>query len=210
MVKEGEPNIVDIESTGIECESDPRNEPVTGGKRAKNVLKPVAGTSSFEGSDDGDDSSNSNQNSLKTSDEDDDYDDIESLVNSKYEGDKGDHMPLLGKTQMKEKHKTRTTKKPPRPRKGPSLNTSDLQLVREISELVMKKRARVERLKAMKKMRTVRSSSSSLALSSSSSSPSSLSLSKSSLFAMMVTILFFIIILFQGFGSSQQQLEPVV
>lgn len=206
MVKEGEPNIVDIESTGIECEPDPRNEPVTGGKRAKNLLKSVVGTLSFEGSDDGEDSSNSNRNSLKTSDEDDEYDDIESLVNSKFEGEKGDHMPLLGKTQMKEKHKTRNTKKPPRPRKGPSLNTSDLQLVREISELVMKKRARVERLKAMKKMRTIRSSSSS-SLASSSSPPllSSSSSSKSSLFAMMVTILFFIIILFQGFGSSHQQ-----
>lgn len=182
--------IVDILSSESEYEDDRRNESVTANKRAKTVVRSVGRTFSFEVSEDGECSSNSYRTSVKSSD--DDYDDIESLAHNKF-GKNGEHTPLLEKPQLKEKRKILNSKKapkPPRPRKGPSLDTADLQLVKEIAEQTMKRRARVERLKALKKRRAVKSSP----------PPAS---SNISLFAMAVTVLFFIVIIFQGFGSSQ-------
>lgn len=179
--------IVDIGTSESECEE----EQITGNKRAKTVVRSVGGTFSFEGSEDGECSSNSYRTSVKASD--DDYEDIESLTHSKI-GKNGEHAPLLGKTQLKEKRKILNSKKapkPPRPRKGPSLDTADMQLVKEIAEQTMKKRARVERLKSMKKRRAAKSSP----------QPAS---SNISLFAMVITILFFIVIIFQGFSSGQR------
>ncbi|KAI3749695.1 hypothetical protein L2E82_20311 [Cichorium intybus] len=118
----------------------------------------------------------------KTSNE---YDDIESSINHKFEDKKREQMPITDKKTQK--HKTRNSKKPPRPRKSPSLTTADLRLVKEISELVIKKRAKVERLKSMKKMRAVKPPS-----------PSS----KTTLIAMIITLLFVIIIVFQGKYST--------
>nr|GEU51679.1 uncharacterized protein [Tanacetum cinerariifolium] len=194
MIKESDP-IGDIESTGSECKDDPINEHVTNNKRAKNVLRTLVGALSCKGSDDGEDSSNFRRNSVTVSD--DEYNDIEASINNKSEAEKRERVPLIDKLQLKEKHKTRNSKKapkPPRPRKGPSLSTNDLRLVKEISELVMKKRARFERMKSLKKMRAVRSPSSQ----SSSSSSSSISI-----FAMLITVLFLIVIIFQGFSSSK-------
>lgn len=182
--------VVDIESSESEYEEGRRNETVTGNKRAKTMVRSVTGTLSFEGSEDGECSSNSYRNSVRPSD--DEYEDIESLTHNKF-GKNGEHAPLLEKTQLKEKRKTsnsRKAPKPPRPRKGPSLDIADLQLVKEIAEQTMKRRARVERLKALKKRRATKSSS---------PSPSS----NSSLFAMAITVLFFLVIIFQGFSSGQ-------
>ncbi|KAI7731530.1 hypothetical protein M8C21_017659 [Ambrosia artemisiifolia] len=179
--------IVDIESNRSECQEHSRNEHVTGGKRVENMLRSLGLPLSFKGLDDGENSSDSNRNH-----------DIESLVNDKLEGGKRENMPLIGKTQSKEKQKVKNSKrasKPPRPRKGPSLSTSDLRLVKEISELVMKKRARAERLKSLKKARSARLLTAAAAPSSSAAS------SYMSLFAMMITVLFLIVIIFQGFGS---------
>ncbi|KAI3782844.1 hypothetical protein L2E82_12902 [Cichorium intybus] len=184
--------VVDIVSSESEYEDDQRNE---GNKRAKTVVR--SATLGFEGSEEGEFSSNSYRNSVKSSD--DDYEDLESLTHNKFVKN-GEHAPLLEKTQIKEKRKSSHTKKapkPPRPRKGPSLDTADLQLVKEIAEQTMKRRARVERLKALKKRRAAKSSSSPSSSSSSSSS------SNSSLFAMAITVLFFLVIIFQGFGSGQ-------
>lgn len=189
MVNESDP-IGDIESTGSECKDEPINEHVTNNKRGKNVRRTLVGALSCEGSDDGEDSSKFNMNLVAISD--DEYNDIESSINNKSEAEKREHVPLIGKLQLKEKHKTRNSKKapkPPRPRKGPSLSTNDLRLVKEISELVLKKRARIERMKSLKKTRAVRSPSSQ----SSSSSSSSISI-----FAMLITVLFLIVIIFQS------------
>ncbi|KAK9292978.1 hypothetical protein L1049_020960 [Liquidambar formosana] len=60
-----------------------------------------------------------------------------------------------------------------------------MKLVREISELAMLKRARVERMKALKKMRAHKASS-----------------STSNLFAMIITILFIFVIIYQGMFSK--------
>ncbi|XP_021768698.1 uncharacterized protein LOC110733001 [Chenopodium quinoa] len=75
--------------------------------------------------------------------------------------------------------------KPPRPPNGPLLTASDLKLVKELSELAARKRARVERIKAFRKMKDAKRSSSS-----------------SSVTAMVITVLFFLIIVFQGIYSG--------
>ncbi|OMO86286.1 hypothetical protein CCACVL1_09683 [Corchorus capsularis] len=95
-----------------------------------------------------------------------------------------DRKILLG-----EKKKKRPPK-PPRPPGGPSLNgAADIKLVREISELSRLKRVRYERIKALKKMRSDNKASS----------------SKSNVLAIIVTLVFLCVIIFQGtikFASS--------
>lgn len=120
----------------------------------------------------------------------DSYDNIDLVVDKDLE-----HSiePLLEKKHMngKRKNSIRKSSKPPRPPKGPTLNVSDLKLVMELSELAKKKRARIKRIKALRKMKAeIASSSSSSAFSSSSFS--------GSLAAMLVTLLFFVVILLQG------------
>lgn len=88
---------------------------------------------------------------------------------------------------VKEKRKKSGNKKaakPPRPPKAPSLDAADHKLIREITELAMLKRARIERLKVLKKMKAAKSSSSSG--------------SSSSMFALVFTFVFCIVILLQG------------
>lgn len=78
------------------------------------------------------------------------------------------------------------SRKPPRPPQGLTLNASDHKLVKEITELAILKKARIERLKALKKLKAAKASSSS-GLSSS-----------GSMFSMLFTIIFCLVILFQG------------
>ncbi|KAA8545265.1 hypothetical protein F0562_020049 [Nyssa sinensis] len=77
-------------------------------------------------------------------------------------------------------------RKPPRPPRGPSLDSADMMLVREISELTMLKRKRIERIKALKKMKAEKTPS-----------------FNSNLFAMMITVLFCFVIIFQGLLGSR-------
>ncbi|XP_076942743.1 uncharacterized protein LOC143612711 [Bidens hawaiensis] len=178
--------IVDIVSSESEYSEDGTTETVTANKRAKTVVRSVGRSVSFEGLEDGECSSNSYRASQITS-SDNGYEDIESLKHMKF----GKNGQLLEKTKEKRKiSNSKKAPKPPRPRKGPSLDTADLQLVKEIAEQTMKKRARVERLKSLKKRRAVKASS---------PPPTSSSIS---IFAMVVTVLFFVIIIFQGFGSG--------
>lgn len=86
---------------------------------------------------------------------------------------------------LKDKNKRLNNKKPskpPRPPRGPSLTASDHKLIREISEVASLKRARIERIRALKKARAAHASSS----------------SSSNTVAMILTILFFVVIIFQG------------
>ncbi|XP_059313318.1 uncharacterized protein LOC132064380 isoform X2 [Lycium ferocissimum] len=71
--------------------------------------------------------------------------------------------------------------KPPRPPKGPSLDASDVKFAKEISELAIWKRRRTERIKALKKVKKESGSS-----------------SKMNILATVITILFFLVIIFQG------------
>lgn len=179
--------IVNIVSES-EYEEDGTTEIVKGNKRAKTVVQSIGKSVTFDSSEESEDGeyiSNSYRTSLKSSD--DGYEDIESLKHTKF-GKNGQHTQLLEKTQLKEKRKNSNSKKapkPPRPRKGPSLDTADLQLVKEIAEQTMKKRARVERLKSLKKRRAAKASP----------PPTS---SNISIFATVITVLFFIVIIFQG------------
>ncbi|XP_028753607.1 uncharacterized protein LOC114713180 isoform X2 [Neltuma alba] len=94
------------------------------------------------------------------------------------------------KTTVKEKLKKSSNKKaprPPRPPRAPSLDAADQKLIREITELAMLKRARIERMKTLKKMKAAKSTSS----------------SSSSIFSMVFTIVFFIVIISQGMSSGK-------
>ncbi|XP_038721371.1 uncharacterized protein LOC120013456 isoform X2 [Tripterygium wilfordii] len=88
------------------------------------------------------------------------------------------------KEVVREKRKKTSNKKslkPPRPPKGPSLDAADQKLIREITELATLKRARIERMKALKKMKAAKTSS-----------------SNGNFLAMVFTILFCLVIIFQG------------
>ncbi|KAL5713986.1 hypothetical protein ACHQM5_016008 [Ranunculus cassubicifolius] len=91
-----------------------------------------------------------------------------------------DNASLLGDKLMREKRRKSGTKKPPKPPRPPGGRI-------EISELAMLKRARRERMKAQKKLKAEKASQSS---------------SSSSLCAMLVTVIFCLIIIFQGIFSS--------
>ncbi|KAK0606791.1 hypothetical protein LWI29_004443 [Acer saccharum] len=108
-----------------------------------------------------------------------------SMENVKVEERKDDE----GKKAVKEKRKKSSNKKapkPPKPPRGPSLDAADQKLIREIAELAMLKRARVERMRALRKMKAAKQSS-----------------SNSNLFAMVFTMIFCLVIFFQGMSSSR-------
>lgn len=81
---------------------------------------------------------------------------------------------------MDEKKPKKKNSKPPRPPRGPLLCASDMKLLKEISELNLKRR-RMERSLKMKKIKKEKTSSLS-----------------TNLFACLVTIVFFLVIIFQG------------
>ncbi|KAL8197857.1 hypothetical protein R6Q57_023616 [Mikania cordata] len=85
--------------------------------------------------------------------------------------------------------KASSAKKPPRPPRPLSLDPSDQKLIKELAELAMIKRARIERMKALKQKKNSKISSSS-------------SSSHGSFFAMLFTIIFLLVILFQGQNSG--------
>ncbi|KAL0367816.1 UNVERIFIED_CONTAM: hypothetical protein Sradi_3671700 [Sesamum radiatum] len=95
--------------------------------------------------------------------------------------------PDSGKKTKKEKRFSMSAKKPPkppRPPRGLSLDAADQKLIKEISELARIKRARIERMKVLKRMKAAKVSSASAS-------------SSGSLIAMLFTILFCIVIIFQ-------------
>nr|GFA61429.1 transmembrane protein, putative [Tanacetum cinerariifolium] len=99
------------------------------------------------------------------------------------EGSLVNNVNLLMEKNSKRK-KGSGAKKPPRPPRGLSLDGADQKLIKELAELAVMKRARIERMKALTQKKASK-------LSSSSSSPGSF-------FAMIFTIIFFLVILLQG------------
>lgn len=100
--------------------------------------------------------------------------------------DGGETLDSEEKKAAKEKRKKMSNKKapkPPRPPRGPSLDAADQKLIKEIAEIAMLKRARMERMKALKKAKMAKSSVSS---------------SSNNVIAMVFTVIFFVVILFQG------------
>ncbi|CAN1243346.1 hypothetical protein LINPERPRIM_LOCUS5647 [Linum perenne] len=86
--------------------------------------------------------------------------------------------------------------KPPRPPQGPSLDAADIKLIKEISELAMLKRARIERIKALKKAKAAAKQSS-----------TPLGSCNGNLFAIVLTVLFFIVIICQGMSSRISSID---
>ncbi|KAG5543564.1 hypothetical protein RHGRI_016340 [Rhododendron griersonianum] len=193
---------IDLESGRLTTEEGTSQSVVSGNRKEKNLVHSIeSGLLRFNGAVGGDNRVNAYDNlgASKVA-----VENVEVVISNSSGGEENEeHMALLEKEQVKEKHKKRNYRKaskPPRPPKGPSLDAADLKLVKEISAINMKKRARNEHLKALKKMKETKSLSSSPSSSSpSSSSPSSLT---SSLSAMVITVLFFLVILYQGFYSG--------
>ncbi|XP_008778628.1 uncharacterized protein LOC103698405 [Phoenix dactylifera] len=107
------------------------------------------------------------------------------LVDKRFGGE--EKLSLLENKTRAQKPKKEGSKRPPKlpkPPKSPSLDAADQKLIREISELAMLKKARIERMKALKKMKNAKSTSSS-----------------SNLVALIITALFCLVIIWQGFFS---------
>ncbi|KAJ8573951.1 hypothetical protein K7X08_010462 [Anisodus acutangulus] len=93
------------------------------------------------------------------------------------------------KKKVKDKRKSTSAKKPPRPPRGLSLDAADQKLIKEIAELTMVKRSRIERIKDLKKMKAAKASSYS-------------SSSTGSVLAFLFTVSFFLVLCFQGMSSG--------
>lgn len=101
---------------------------------------------------------------------------------------------LENKVKYKKGSSAKKPPRPPRPHGSFSLSASDQKLIKELAQLAMIKRARIERMNALKQKKALKISSSSSASSSSSS--------HGSFFAMLFTIIFFLVILLQGRNSG--------
>lgn len=185
--------LIDLESGRIISEEGSSQGAVLGNRQVKNAFNTVvSGFLGLNRSVGGESGVNSYSNLGETSKS--GAGNVEGLLGSSSGEVSGEHMAIVEKKHGKEKRnntKYKKAPKPPRPPKGPSLDAADVKLIKELSALAMKKRARSEQMKAMKKMKEAKSSSSS----------SSLILKNSSVSALVITILFFVIILFQGFCS---------
>ncbi|KAI3449374.1 hypothetical protein Pfo_006039 [Paulownia fortunei] len=189
--------IVDIEIGEASHGAHVKSDSISGNKRGKvSLSKLVGGFLGFNGSAVGEPRMKSDGisgGSVEYS-----HETMELLVDKNPVGQQNQGLvPPVEKDKEKERRKAGKVKKapkPPRPPKGPSLDAADMRLVKEISKIAMKKRERIERIKALKKMKAARLPS-----------PSSSSLSSSSggtLPAMFITAFFFLVLIFQGLGSS--------
>ncbi|KAK8913787.1 hypothetical protein KSP39_PZI023836 [Platanthera zijinensis] len=100
----------------------------------------------------------------------------------------GEAMSVYKKIGGVEKPKKKGYKKPPKPPRPPrplSVDLADQKLVREITEIAMLKRARVERMRALKKTKNGKGSAS----------------SAGNGFALLITLVFCIVIIWQGIFS---------
>lgn len=114
---------------------------------------------------------------------------LEVATDKLVEADNLDNAEKRSPTEKRKKPSNKKPPRPPRPPRGPSIDAADQKMIREIAELAMLKKARIERMKAIKKMKTTKSSSCS-----------------GNILAMVFTVLFFLVIVFQGkyFYTSTQ------
>ncbi|XP_075490944.1 uncharacterized protein LOC142529320 [Primulina tabacum] len=92
----------------------------------------------------------------------------------------------------------RKFKKPPRHPKAPLLDAGDTRFVKDIVKVATKKRERMVYAKALKKMKATKSSSPS-------SAPSTSTIS-----AMVITVVFFVVMICQGLGSKNSTLNAML
>ncbi|KEH43193.1 uncharacterized protein [Medicago truncatula] len=107
---------------------------------------------------------------------------LELLVDKGLEHVNGNH----GKQKIKFTN-PRKPQKPPLPPRGPSLDAGDHKFVKELAELALRKRARIKKMNAVKKMKASKLPSSS---------------TYTNLSAMVITIFFFLVIIFHGIKSA--------
>uniref|UniRef100_A0A6M2EJB2 Uncharacterized protein n=1 Tax=Populus davidiana TaxID=266767 RepID=A0A6M2EJB2_9ROSI len=177
FVSRGRELEVDLESGGTTNEEDKMSDPISANGQTKTILKRACtGPVGFHRL-----ANSSNFSDLAA-------DNVELLIDNNSEGEDGkQNVTFVDRKDVVEKRIKKNLKKPPkppRPPKGLSLDAADQKLMKEITELAMRKRARIERLKALKKMRAAKTSSWS-----------------SSLSAMVITIVFCLIIIYQGISS---------
>lgn len=176
FVSRGRELEVDLESGGTTNEEDKMSDPISANGQTKTILKRACtGPVGFHGL-----AYSSNFSELAAGN-------VELLIDNNSEGQEGkQNITFVDRKDVVEKRIKNLKKppKPPRPPKGLSLDAADQKLMKEITELAMRKRARIERLKALKKMRAAKTSSWS-----------------SSLSAMVITIIFCLIIIYQGISS---------
>ncbi|KAK9086249.1 hypothetical protein Syun_028643 [Stephania yunnanensis] len=176
--------VADIESGGTTSEEEGNRDAYLGFRQPRNLLDRVwGGLVSIEASIKDEDgvSSRAGSSSANIAAE-----NVKSLMGDRALGEE-EKVALLENITEKKKRKHSNSKKPPkppRPPRGPSLDAADQKLIREISELAMLKRARNERMKAQKKMKATKTTS-----------------SGGSICAMVVTVMFCLIIIFQGLIS---------
>ncbi|XP_050203886.1 uncharacterized protein LOC126653928 [Mercurialis annua] len=161
---------VDIESGGTTSDDDGMSDSISGNTKVLNSV--WSGRMGFDG--------------LISSSKFCDDENVELLLDNRSEGEEAQqqHVGFGKKKVVEENHKKKNSRKapkPPRPPKGPALDAADQKFVQEIAELALRKRARMERIKALKKMRGAKSSS-----------------WNSSLYAMIITVIFCLIFIFQG------------
>ncbi|CAI9267704.1 unnamed protein product [Lactuca saligna] len=94
---------------------------------------------------------------------------------------------FTGKEKRKKSTSAKKPPKPPRQHSSFSLDSADQKLIKELTELAMIKRARIERMKALMQKKASKASSS----------------SNPSLFAMLFTIIFFLVLLLQGMSCQK-------
>ncbi|CAH8352057.1 unnamed protein product [Eruca vesicaria subsp. sativa] len=95
---------------------------------------------------------------------------------------------------VKKDKKSRKASKPPRPPKGPSFTANDHKVMKEIAELAMRKRARIERMRnSLRRLKAAKSSSSPY--------------SCISIFFVIVTVLFFGFLVFQGLFAGNMTMS---
>lgn len=176
FVSRGRELEVDLESGGTTNEEDKMSDPISANGQTKTILKRACtGPVGFHGL-----AYSSNFSELAAGN-------VELLIDNNSEGQEGkQNITFVDRKDVVEKRIKNLKKppKPPRPPKGLSLDAADQKLMKEITELAMRKRARIERLKALKKMRAAKTSS-----------------WTSSLSAMVITIIFCLIIIYQGISS---------
>ncbi|KAH7578225.1 hypothetical protein ACOSP7_000571 [Xanthoceras sorbifolium] len=173
---------VDIESGGTTSEEDKTKDLISENGQTKTVPYSVlSGLLSFDRYVKPSSGMNLCSNSLKFGEAPDEN--VELLKDKNSEEETNEHAAPVKKCVEGKRKKTNSTKpsKPPRPPNGPSLDAADEKLVREIAELAMRKRARMERIRALRKMKAAKTSN-----------------FNSSLSALIITLLFCLIILFQG------------
>jgi len=110
---------------------------------------------------------------------------VEAVADKRFGG--GEEVsPLQKKAAEGEKPKKKSSKKPPRPPRAPSMDAADQMIAREMHEIAVMKRerARAERMKALKRTKNTKSAS-----------------SGTNLFGLVITIIFCLVIIWQGLFS---------